>query len=122
MKRVYLAGKWEECARVDECAKQLEALGYEITHTWFRPGSEDGWTFAQIAQADMKAVLKADVCIFLFEKKLPYSGAMTELGLALAYGKRTYVVGDGGANNIFTNHPDIMHALSFEGLLHGLHL
>lgn len=118
MKRVYIAGKWEERAHIDEYAKKLEALGCEITHTWFRPGSEEGWTFAQIALADMKAVQQADVCIFIFEKKLPYSGAVTELGLALAYRKRIYIVGDGASNNIFTNHPDVMHVTEFDSLLH----
>lgn len=122
MKRLYLAGKWEERALIDEHAKVLEALGYTITHTWFRPGSEEGWTLAQIAQADLEAVKQADVCIFFFANKLPYSGAVTELGIALALRKRIYMIGDGASNNIFTHHSDIIRADNFDQLLHGLHL
>jgi len=113
--RVYLAGKWQEAELVRKYAIELRILGYHITMPWFElhvaPAVEDiPWS----AVEDERGVRDSDTCIFIFERELPYSGAMTELGIALALGKRIIIVGQGGTRNIFTHHPLVEHVDSWE--------
>ena len=110
LNRIYLAGKWQEAELIRKYAIELRILGYYITMPWFElhvaPAVED---LAWSAVEDERGVRNADVCIFIFERELAYSGAMTELGIALALNKRIIIVGAGGSKNIFTNHPLVEH-------------
>lgn len=115
LNRIYIAGKWQEAELVRRYATELRILGYYITMPWFEchvgPGIENiTWS----AVEDERGVRQADTCIFIFERELAYSGAMSELGIALALGKRIIVVGSGGNKNIFTHHPLVEHVNTFE--------
>jgi hypothetical protein len=110
LSRIYLAGKWEEAATIKQYADELRLLGHTITMPWFEThvlGQED---LTQSAIEDDEGVKTADYAIFIFEKPLSYGGAYTELGLAIAYGRRVFVVGHAGDKNIFTNHPSVKRA------------
>lgn len=108
--RIYLAGKFEEHAVIKVYADELRDLGHVISYPWFelhtKPGIPD---LTQEAIEDTEGVKSADAIIFIFEKDLPYSGAMTELGMALAWDKEVFIVGHGGDRNIFTKHPNVHH-------------
>ena len=108
--RIYLAGKFEEAPTIKAYADELRRFGHTISYPWFelhtKPGVPD-LTLESIE--DVEGVKSCDAAIFIFEKNLPYSGAMTELGLALAWNKYIVVVGHGGDRNIFTKHPDVVH-------------
>jgi len=111
--KVYLASKWEEHNHVKKYADQLRSLGHEISFPWFERHL-GGTPLSLCADDDFKGVAEADVCIFIFEKELPYSGAMTELGLALAWDIPVLIVGEGGKRNVFTHHTLVRHLSSFE--------
>lgn len=114
--KIYIAGKWEEHKLIAEYAKELENRGHTITFPWFT--KHLGETPLSVAATeDLQGVLDADVCIFVFERMLPYSGAMSELGVALGTGKEIYIIGDGGDRNVFTHHPRVKRAQSFIELL-----
>lgn len=114
LNRIYLAGKWQEAELVRRYATELRILGYYITMPWFEchvgPHEDLPWS----AVEDERGVRQADTCIFIFERELSYSGAMSELGMALALNKRVIVVGNGGHKNIFTHHPLVEHVNTFE--------
>ena len=106
--KVYLAGKWQEAATIKQYADELRSLGHTITMPWFEchvaPAVEE---LRQSAIEDFNGVCDADIAIFIFEKKLPYAGAYTELGIALASGCEVVIVGSGGNSNIFTSMPEV---------------
>jgi hypothetical protein len=104
--KIYLAGKWEEREKIASYAKVLEERGHSITFPWFT-AHFDGSPLDQSAVDDARGVCAAEACIFIFENKLPYSGAMTELGMALGR-TRILIVGNGGDSNVFTHLPSPM--------------
>lgn len=101
--KIYLAGKWEEHDAIAKYATELRAEGHEITHPWFEE------PFLQLpkekaAEEDVLGVIQAEVVIFVFEKPLAYSGALTELGIAIGTFNTIIIVGHGADRNIFAGH------------------
>jgi len=118
--RFYIAGKWEEYELIGKYAAMITERGHEVTHAWYSTNVGPNISLMAASIADLRGVMDADCCVFVFERKLPYSGAMSELGAALALGKLIYVIGLGGAQNVFTHHPNITSVTSFEELLEKL--
>lgn len=115
--RVYLAGKWEEAAVIKQYADELRFLGHTITMPWFEDhvnGQED---LAQSAIEDEAGIVNAEMAIFIFEKSLPYAGAYTELGVAIALRRRIVIVGRAANRNIFVNHPCVEKVDSWTELI-----
>jgi nucleoside 2-deoxyribosyltransferase len=114
--KIYLAGKWEEHSLIAMYAERLLERGYEISFPWFLLHLENT-PLRQAAAEDLQGVLEADIFIAIFERELPYKGSMTELGCALASGKRVIVIGHGGDANVFVHHPLVERVGSFDELL-----
>ena len=112
--KIYLAGKWEEYEKIHGYADDLRTRGFEITCPWFERHVGENINLAEGALDDERGVVAADYCIFIFENNLPYSGAMTELGIAIALKKHIFIVGKGGDRNIFTHLPRLRKHSSFE--------
>ena len=110
--RVYVAGKYEEKARVQEVQDQLIKAGHTITFDWTR--SDEGFTRNQ-AGLDFYGVLACEAFVFVAEKDLRYAGAFTELGIALCQGAEVYLLGPHADRCIFTLLPQVHRGL--EGLL-----
>lgn len=113
-KRIYLAGKWEEHLTIKGYADQLRALGHSITCPWFELHVGPDVDLVQGSIDDYNGVKAADMVVFVFEKELPYSGAMSELGIALALEKTIIVIGSGGNRNIFVHHPAVHHVKDWQ--------
>jgi hypothetical protein len=89
--RVYLASSWEYKDIVKGLMKYLEEKGCTITEDWTThedPKREEEW-----AKRDYQGVEICDVFI-IYEPKKRTSGKYIELGMALAWGKPIYVVGE----------------------------
>lgn len=114
--RVYVAGKWEEKARVREVQQQLRDAGHVITHDW--TSEEEVGITQEHAVNDKNGVLTADAFIGIFEKDLRYSGALSEMGIAIAKGIPIHILGDAINNNIFLMLPEVRRGIST--LLEGL--
>jgi hypothetical protein len=114
--KIYIAGKWEEHDLIKIYADCLRTIGHEITFPWFERHLGNT-PLNQGAIEDLQGVLDSELSIFIFERYLPYSGAMSELGAALATNKRIIVVGDGGKRNIFSHHPRVEHKKTFEEVI-----
>jgi len=111
--KIYIAGKWETHEHIKTYADKLRALGHTITFPWFERHLGDT-PLPVAAMEDTRGVRESEVCIFVFQWVLPYSGAMSELGMAIALDKRVIIIGHGGDNNVFTNFPLVEHVESFE--------
>ncbi len=97
--RIYIATKFENAPRAIEVATQLEAVGHVITYKWW---TNDTFSREQ-ARKDMKGVRDADALVFIAETDVRYSGALTEFGMALAWGIPIHLLGNAIDNNIFTS-------------------
>lgn len=116
MIKIYLAGKTQELKKITQYANILRSKGATITRAWFE--KEDETTSeTEIAIEDTRGVREAETCIFIFENKLPYAGAFTELGMAMALNKRVIIVGNGANNNVFIHFPLNEHVDTFEDAL-----
>ena len=110
---IYIAGKWEEHSIIAEYATKLEAKGHTITLPWYliHLGNTP---LAQAAEEDVLGVYRAETCIFIFERPLPYKGAFAELGMAIALKKRIILVGNGGDSCVFTHLQHLIRVNTFE--------
>lgn len=94
--RIYVAGKFEEKARVRDVMSRLQAAGHEITHDWT---NEDASSYAgdalnqylgECADLSYYGVMAADAVLVLDHPR--GRGTLVELGLALAWGKAVFLV------------------------------
>jgi nucleoside 2-deoxyribosyltransferase len=108
--KIYVASKWEEKDRVQELMALLREAGHEITYDWTQCGTYNRTQ----AIHDLRGVADADVFVGVFEKDVPYAGALVELGIALALGKPIYIFGDAPvlARCIFLEYPGIQFGIS----------
>lgn len=106
---VYVAGKFEEGPRIREVQERLRLMGFEVTHDWTRedPAGRTGDDLAAYLQAcaekDVRGVEDADFLLVLNHDRA--FGAMTEMGLGLAWGRVIYLVGPQIRDNIFFHLP-----------------
>ena len=98
--RVYLAARYRHAEELRRRAEELSALGHDVTSRWIRGGHSvaggyDDPRWARYAQEDFDDVESADAVVCLLEPNGGGSGGRhVEFGLALAWGKRTIVVGE----------------------------
>lgn len=84
--RIYVAGKLENAARIQEVQRALEKQGHVISYDWTTHGSighEGMERVAQVAENERRGVMTADLVIVI----LPGGrGTHAELGMAIGYG------------------------------------
>ena len=114
--KIYLAGKWEERKRIKDIADAVRLHGHTISFPWFEQHS-DSTPLQQSSIDDVCGVRDARVCIFIFEKVLPYNGALSELGMAIAFDKDILLVGHAVDNNIFTHYPSVQRVEVVEEII-----
>ena len=98
--RVYLAARYRRRPELQRRAEELSALGHHVTSRWIRgshsvSGGLDDPLWAMFAQEDFEDVAAADTVVCFLEPGGGGSGGRhVEFGMALAWGKRTIVVGE----------------------------
>lgn len=112
--RIYLAARYDRQAEMREWREALVAAGHEVVSSWLdgpAPDAEDRLdddVQARWAQVDMVDLRNADALITATEEpSVGYTtgGRHVELGLALAWGKRVYLVGP--EENAFHHLPEV---------------
>lgn len=95
----YIATSLERADDHRRLSLALNALGWSCTYDWTAHGSVQGQgaaRMAEVADAEMRGVIEADVVIVL----LPGGrGAHTEMGIAIGAGVPVVVVGDADARS-----------------------
>ncbi len=103
--RVYVAGKFQNVARIKEVILWMKRLGYEVTHDWTgedfeKQPPEQRDHYAKVcAKSDFYGATNCDV-LFLVNCTPPGSsptmGRWVEMGMALASGADVIIVNEGG--------------------------
>lgn len=121
MARVYLAGKWEEAEIIREHARKIREAGHTITEPWFETHTGDNVPCLQYqAIKDVEGVEQCDTFVGIFERILPYSGAIAEFGMAVVLKKRIFLLGHALDKNIFVNIPGVRTYWNFDHLVSDL--
>lgn len=108
MKRIYVAGKWQDRKTISEIMTNMLSLGHKITCDWTDheyPTENIEAKLMDYAIADIQGVIDCEVFIFYAVKFFDYRGALVEMGAALALGKPVYIIGKAINGCIFINHP-----------------
>ena len=98
--RIYLAARYRRRPEMQRRTEELSALGHHVTSRWIRgshsvSGGLDDPSWARFAQEDLEDVAAADTVVCFLEPGGGGSGGRhVEFGMALAWGKRTIVVGE----------------------------
>lgn len=122
--KFYVAGKWQDREYIKSIMEHLKKLGHEITCDWTTHSfdSKTGVTgtkedIENFALEDIQGVKEADICIFLFGQEYVYRGALVELGLAIAFNKEIFIIGNKQDDCIFANLSYIKKFKSFSNIL-----
>ncbi len=108
--KLYIASSFTNKVSVQVLIKKLEELGHTITHDW-TIGSDT-------ADQCLDGVYDCDVFIGLYDKPLVYQGSLIELGYAIAYDKRIYIIGDQIDRTIFVKElPEIVKCSNMNELI-----
>lgn len=114
--KFYVAGKWHDKGTVQNVMREIRTGGHVVTHDWttYEIKYTDEEERMRIAAAkDIEGVCDCDVLIaIMIDPDYAYRGTFTEIGAAIALGKKAYVIGPkttAAAQNCFWWHPDIVH-------------
>jgi nucleoside 2-deoxyribosyltransferase len=105
VKKVYVAGRWEDRERVREVQEALEDIGYTIMLDWTNHEYPQDELLCKWAEADIMAASAADLVVVIMEEPHDYKGAWAEIGAALGNGKPVYIAGHGCDSAIMLHHP-----------------
>lgn len=106
--RIYVAAMYSERREMLRVHARLISAGHEPTSRWVG-GAEEQLSWAEAAVMDMDDIARADALLgFTLTLGSVFSGGgrHVELGMALATGKRVFIVG--GIENVFHHHPCVV--------------
>ena len=112
--RIYIASRYGRRAEMVEAARQLEALGHEVTGRWIDGEHEAAdakasvWERRQWAEEDLADIDRADLLIAFTETPdggYSRGGRHAEFGYALGRGKQVWLVG--GPEHVFHCLPQV---------------
>lgn len=107
--KCYIASPWQERLVARSVREKCRAAGIEVTSRWldFPGDSHDPKVFQEEALNDYDDVRRADVLLLLNLQKRgeETSGKAVETGMALAWGKAVFMVGE--PSNIFHYLPGV---------------
>ena len=122
--RIYLAARFRRIDEMRRYADDLRALGHQVTSRWVRghhdvPSGLADPSWSEIAGEDVEDVAAADAVICFSEPHRGGGGGRhAEFGMAVAWGKRTIVIG--GAEHLFYTLPSVEIYPTWQDALEGL--
>ena len=121
MKKFYLISKFSTKDIIREKIKEVEKIGFEVTHNWTLPENYQQPKSKQVEE-DINGVIKADFIISIINnEKYHYRGSFAEIGAAIATNKTIYLVTDnlekGSASHCFLFHKNIIRFQTWESLI-----
>ena len=104
--KFYVAGKFEDRARIKGLMKTITALGHEITTDWTTHEIDSEDKLHEYALEDVSGVRDCDYYVGVFiDNSYRYSGALVELGVALGLDKGIVIIGHAIDSCIFIKLP-----------------
>ena len=105
--KIYVAGKWQDRKNVRKLMDELENGGHTVTYDWTKDEENAVGYPIQNTINDTLGVRNCDVIVGRFIDDYKYSGALTEMGMAIGLGKPVLIIGHAIDNCIFINHPTV---------------
>lgn len=121
--KFYVAGKWQDRYTVMWLQNALIERGHTITCDWTNHDfGKDGVLATKIqliniALEDAKGVKDCDVYVGICLSEYNYKGLWVEMGMAIAWEKPVYIVGEAGDCCIFMNHTAVQPFRTMEDFL-----
>lgn len=103
--RIYVAGKWEEREEIRKLQNELRKLGHIITIDWTWHEVDDPGYPSQYAVEDIIGVSGCDCYVGVFKNSHDYKGALVEMGVALSFDRKVYIIGHAIDSCLFVGHP-----------------
>lgn len=113
--KFYVASKFENQKVVGDIIQRLTEKGHVNTFDW--RGNEELSEITAIE--DFNGVYQADFIVGVFTENYAYKGAICEVGMALAWNKKIYILGDWLDKMIFMQLPNITKIKSIEEIPNG---
>lgn len=127
MKRVYLAGRFDERERIRAAQQELLRHGHSLTADWtthlpIARYGDDMQLAAEYADEDLSGVMAAEVFILLTSALSGGTGIHAELGTAIAHHQLTgkpdiFVVGPHFSKSMMYFHPAVKRRDSLDTVL-----
>jgi nucleoside 2-deoxyribosyltransferase len=122
--KIYVAGKWSDKKIIQSAMDCFKLLGHQITYDWTQNETQtrSSEELSKFAYLDMKGVMDADLLIAIMnDEKYEYRGTFTEIGGAIATGKKIFIYCPKDnyycCTNCFFHHPNIKHYQLWNDLL-----
>lgn len=115
--KIFLAGSYSAKDELKVIRAALEDQGHEVTSTWLdEPANTDTSAFSMKLYAlnDIFDLERADLVAIMALWPSTTGGWYTELGIALARGIETYVVGNVGTTGVYVALPSIKRLATAE--------
>lgn len=117
--KFYIASRLKHKSEVKKLIKKLEAEGHSCVHDWtdgkrLKPYEENLHQSQKVADKQVRAIKDCDLFVLLNPDK-GGTGMYVELGVALAEGKHTFVVGK-CEKPMFLFHPSVKQVPNIEEL------
>jgi nucleoside 2-deoxyribosyltransferase len=121
--RVFVSGKVGAEGEIRSLMRTLEKRGHELTFDWtliehLRPYERNKDASRSAAIQEVEGVRSADALVLVEHDR--GVGMFVELGVAIALGKRAYVVSGESPRTMFYFHPLVRRVASFDELLAAL--
>ena len=111
--RFYVAGKFENKEEIKVLQNELRKGGHIITVDWTWHKYDDPGYPSQYAVEDIIGASSCDAYVGVFKEDVGYKGALVEMGAALAFGKKVYLIGHAIDSCLFVGHPFVRQ---FDGI------
>ena len=116
--KFYVAGKWQDRFAVQKIHQALIDRGHEITVDWTNHVDPQNQSILrEWSERDIEGSTQCDTYIGVFRRKVVYTGALVEMGAALAAGRRVWIIGNEIDSCIFMNHPLVVKFPSVKTML-----
>lgn len=101
--KIYLAGAWNAKPEVRDIRLRLERMGHTVTSRWIDwagplSGEAREQELRRSASVDLEDIRNSDMVLIFTCKPSTHGGFHTELGYALALGKRVEIIGPRPSN------------------------
>ena len=120
-KSFYLISKFSNRENVAERIKEVQEIGFDITHNWTEKKHYSQPKSDQVEQ-DINGVRKADIIIAIIDNpKYQYRGSFAEIGCALGLDKTVFLITNncekGSAAHCFLFHKNIIRFQTWDGFM-----
>lgn len=123
--KIYFSSRFKHRDYLSELAKDLENNGHEVISSWIWMKSQKPYDKNYEKCREVSKIVENDIknCeAFVLISDEGGTDMFVELGIAIAFDKKIYVVGEHGKRSLMSFHPNIEHLGSMDDFIKKLSL